>query len=201
MENSLNDCPRISVCVEPEMAGLGTQTAENILVIEGADTLPGHIAGKYGSERFYLFQSAYFPAVAVLARTEQAAWDYLADYGVLDGMKVPRDEAQASNRHYFTAGNTCEHFDIDWAFVLVFEFQLSDITQFHQRLKFGRDGWIHDWSNNPRNDDPPYRDLIVQVNKDLEPIAWTDRRMGEINAASVQKRVHYRIWDLINKHC
>jgi len=201
MENSLDDCPRISVSFEPEQAGLDTQTAENIPIIEGADTLPGHITGRYGSERFYLFQSAYFPAVAVLARTEQAAWDYLADYGVLDGVRVPRDEAQASNRHYFRAGNACEPFDIDWACMLVFEFQLSDITQFHQRLKFGRDGWIHDWSNNPHNEKPPYRDLIVQVNENFEPIAWTDRKTGELRAASVQERVNSRIWGLINEQC
>jgi hypothetical protein len=199
MENSLDDCPRISVSVEPEQAGLGTQTAENIPVIEGADTLSGHISGKYGNERLYLFQSAYFPAVAVLARTKQAAWDYLADYGVLDGMKVPRDEAQASDRHYFTAGNACESFDIDWACMLVCEFQLSDIIQFHQRLKFGRDGWMHIWDN--YNDAPPYRDLIVQVDGDLNPIAWTDRNTPELNAESVQERVHSRIWGLINEHC
>jgi len=174
MEDTTQNCPRITVTAH-SMPHKHERRAEDVPVIEGDDTLTSLVADSYGSSTMYLFESSYFRTVAVIAGHEQAAWNYLADFGVLDELQIAEDEAreaEGQGQFFIRLGNASEPFDIDGSTTIVSTFDIEDIEHFHTELKFGRDGWMHLWANNRHNDRPPYRDFFLQIGDDLEVMEY-----------------------------
>jgi len=170
MENTLEDAPRITVTART-MVNQHERHAENVPVLEGGGTLAETAQDAHSRCNMYLFQSSYFRTVAVIAGHEHAAWDWLADYGVLDGCQIDESEAREMEEQGYgpmRLGNAGEPLDIDGATTIVSTFGIEDVEHFHTQLKFGGDGWMHLWANNPHNDRPPFRDIIacVKVSKD-----------------------------------
>lgn len=203
MENTLNDAPHITLTAL-SMPHDHERHAENVPVLEGDDTLTGLVTGSHSRSELWLFESNYFGAVAVIARTEQAAFDWLADYGVLDGFQITEEDAremEEQGAYPMRLGNAGEPFDIDHSYVVVSKFKVSDIEHFHTRLTFGGDGWLHMWANNPHNDRPPYRDFFLQIGDDLEVMEYWSPS-GQINDAEHAEMLkESALHSLIASHC
>jgi len=203
MTDFLPDCPRISTKART-IVHSNEREVEDIPVLEPTDTLEDMIRGTYGhtADEMYLIESDLFPTVAVIAEHEQAAWDTLADAGVLDSLQVSQEEAES--RPVMRLGNAGQPFDIDQTYVVVSKFTVNDIVHFHQRLTFNCDGWMHLWQNNRHNENPPFVDVCVQVDEDLDVshmFVPNGEDMSDEPIKFAQYRVDKHIWSLINEHC
>ena len=206
------DAPVISTRAET-LVHEHERIGEEVPVIEGDDTLTGIITGHGGRHeaKMYLVQSSYFHDVAVIAGHEQVVWDYLADFGVLDNLQMDEEEArelEEEGHGPMRLGNASEPFDIDDSYHVVSQFYVEDIQRFHSRLTFNADGWMHLWANNPHNDEPPYTDMIVQLDDDFSVDVGMDFRNRkengnprDVDKEHAEDRAHKRIWKLINEHC
>jgi hypothetical protein len=203
MEDTLDNAPRITTTAL-SMPHDHERRAEDVPVLEGDDTLTGFVTGSCSRSELWLFESNYFGTVAVIARTEQAAFDWLADYGVLDGFQITEEDArelEEQGAYPMRLGNAGQPFDIDHACVIVSKFRLSDVEHFQTQLTFNGDGWMHMWANNPHNDRPPYRDFFLLIGEGLEVLEYWSPSDQINDAEHAEMLAEKALHVLISNHC
>lgn len=195
-----DDFPSVSL-------GVNGREYSDVTVLEGDDTLAGLIAGPNVScSNLYLWNSEYSRSYVVISGSEQAALDWLADFGVLDGMRVSEeDEMEQIEEHgrvldAVRLGNAGEPFVLEMCRIR--KVWLSDLTYICSQLTFGRDGWMHIWASGPDDGRPPYQDVVLQLDDDFKvATAWSPQGTHYMEEEYLQDLAERRIWRLVEEHC
>lgn len=180
---------------------------DHLPVLECDETLSRLISGPNGScSALNLWRSQYSRSYVVIARSQQAALDWLADLGVLGGHRVPTEDERQELSEYgqvrdaIRLGNAGHPYRLDMCRLI--RTYLSDIGCLRAPLTFSHDGWMHVWENNPHNDKAPYRDVILKLGDSFEvEESWSPQGMGHVSDERLQELAERRIWRLIDNHC
>lgn len=188
---------------------------ENIPVYEGDDLLKDIVLRRFNRSHtraaLYYFSSMYAGSCVVVALSEESALNWLADLGVLDGMKVPEDEVKEKFQEHghvpdsVPLGNASEYFQLEN--YRLEEVSLSNVEHFNSRIIFNQDGFMHIWKDNSYNDDPPIHDYIVQLKNLMNweeefgvDNYWVPNSSRSPSEEFIKKRVRRDVWNLIKEN-